>query len=158
MIRYAAMDLWLVRHGEAVPENVDPSRPLSAEGFRWISEVASVLACRIGNIDLVAASGKLRARQTAQILAASAGYPSDRIAETSALSPGASPEAFLEFLEEQKGNGTILCAGHLPSIAHIASCLLSAGDPVRLVFNPGTACLIRLSSIRRGAGELVFLY
>ena len=158
MLKYAAMDLWLVRHGEAVPENVDPSRPLSAEGFRSISEVASVLACRMGNLELAAASGKRRARQTAEIMAAAAGYPSDRIAETAALSPGASPEAFLEFLEEQKGKGNILCAGHLPSIALVASFLLSTGDPVRLVFNPGTVCRIRLSSIRRGAGELFFLY
>lgn len=158
MLLYAAMDLWLVRHGEAVPENVDLSRPLSAEGFRTVSNVASVLAGRMGILDLVAASGKLRARQTAEILAAAAGYPSDRIAETSALSPGASPDAFLEFLEERKDNGNMLCAGHLPSIANIASCLLSAGDPVRLVFNPGTVCMIRLSSIRRGVGELILLY
>ena len=158
MLKYAAMDLWLVRHGEAVPENVDPSRPLSAEGFRSISEVASVLACRMGNLELAAASGKRRARQTAEIMAAAAGYPSDRVAETATLSPGAAPEAFLEFLEEHKDKGNILCAGHLPSIAIIASFLLSAGDPVRLVFNPGTVCRIRLSSIRRGAGELILLY
>ena len=151
------MNLWLVRHGEAVPETADPSRPLSAEGARAISAAASLLSGRLGTFDLVAASTKLRARQTAEILAAASGYPTDKIVETTALSPGASPEAFLDFLEEQEGKGCVLCAGHLPSIASFASFLLSTCDPVNLVFGPGTACHIRLSAIRRGAGELILL-
>lgn len=150
-------DLWLVRHGEAVPEDVDPARPLTAEGSRAISAAAYVIAGRMGNPDLVAASGKRRARQTAEIFAAAAGYPGENIVETPALSPGASPEAFLSFLEEHKDKGTVLCAGHLPSIALFASFLLSSGDPIRLAFGPGTACHIRLSGIRRGAGELALL-
>lgn len=152
------MDLWLVRHGEAVPENVDPSRPLSAEGIRSISKTASLLTGRIGPLDLVASSGKLRARQTAEIFAAAAGYPADRIVETAALSPGAAPGAFLHFLHEQEGKGNILCAGHLPSVALIASFLLSAGDPVKLAFGAGSVCHISLSSIRRGSGELILLF
>jgi phosphohistidine phosphatase len=152
------MDLWLVRHGEAVPEAIDPSRPLSVEGARSISEAASTLAGRLGRLDLVAASGKLRARQTAEILAAAAGYPADRIIETKALSPGAAPEDFIAFLEDQEENRTVLCVGHLPSIARFASTLLSAGDPVKLVFEAGTACCVRLTAIRSGAGELILLY
>lgn len=151
------MDLWLVRHGEAVPESVDPSRPLSAHGVRSIEEAASFLAGRMGRLDFVAASGKRRARQTAEILAAAAGYPADRIVETAALSPGATPDAFVAFLAEQEGKENILCAGHLPSIALFASFLLSAGDPVKLVFGAGAACRIRLSAVRRGAGELILL-
>lgn len=148
-------DLWLVRHGEAVPESLDPSRPLTAEGARAVSDAASLLAGRLGRLDLVAASTKRRARQTAEILAAAAGYPADKIVETAALSPSATPEAFLAFLEEQEGKESVLCAGHLPSIARFAAFFLSPGDPVNLVFGPGTACHIRLSALRRGAGELV---
>lgn len=151
------MDIWLVRHGEAVPEKVDPSRPLSAEGTRSISETASLLGGKIGALDLVASSGKRRARQTAEIFAAAAGYPANRIVETAALSPGAAPVAFLDFLKEQEGKGNILCAGHLPSVALIASFLLSAGDTIKLVFDAGSVCHIRLPSIQRGGGELILL-
>jgi len=151
------MDLWLVRHGEAMQASVDPACPLSAGGIRSISAVASALSGKMGRLDLVAASGKLRARQTAEILGVAAGYPSDRIEETRALSPDATPEMFLAFLEEQRGKENILCVGHLPSIALIASSLLSAGDSVRLVFGVGSVCRIRLDSIRRGAGELLLL-
>ena len=151
------MDLWLVRHGEAVPASVDPARPLSAGGIRAVSAAASALSGRLGRLDLAASSGKLRARQTAEILCAAAGYPPDRLEETQTLSPDADPERFLAFLEEHKGKETILCVGHLPSIALIASSLLSAGDPVRLVFDAGSVCRIRLAGIRRGSGELLLL-
>jgi phosphohistidine phosphatase len=149
------MDLWLVRHGEAVPERVDPTRPLSPEGVRAVSEVAVSLAGRLGTFDLVAASGKKRALQTAAILGEAAGYPAGRIAETGALAPGATPEVFLAFLAECAEPDRLLCVGHLPSIAVIASFFLSRGDPVQLAFGPGTVCRMRVEALRRGGGELL---
>jgi phosphohistidine phosphatase len=151
------MDLWLVRHGEAVPESVDPARPLSAAGVRSVSAAAAALSGKMGRLDGVAASGKIRALQTAEIFCAAAGYPADRIEETKALSPGATPEMFFAFLEDQKGKENLLCVGHLPSIERIASSLLSAGDPVKISFGAGSVCRIRIDSIRRGAGELLLL-
>lgn len=149
------MDLWLVRHGEAVPEREDPARPLSPEGARAIRAIVESLAGKTEPFDLVAASGKKRAIQTAAIWAEAAGYPAVKIAETTALDPNATPEAFLAFLEDRGEEGCILCVGHLPSIAAIASFLLSEGDPVRLVFAPGSVCRIRVGARRRGAGELL---
>jgi phosphohistidine phosphatase len=149
------MDLWLVRHGEAVPERVDPARPLSPEGARAVSEVAKTLAGRMAPFDLVATSGKKRALQTAEILGEAAGYPAGRIAETGALSPGATPEAFLAFLAGCASPKRLLCVGHLPSIAAIASYFLSHGDPVLLAFGPGTVCRIRVEALRHGGGELL---
>lgn len=151
------MDLWLVRHGEAVPESVDPARPLSPGGIQAVSAVALSLSGKLERLDLAVSSGKLRARQTAEILCAAAGYPADRIGETKALSPNATPETFLAFLAEQAGKEAVLCVGHLPSIALIASSLLSAGDPVKLAFGAGTVCRIRLEAVRSGAGELLLL-
>ncbi|HEU5361019.1 MAG TPA: histidine phosphatase family protein [Candidatus Deferrimicrobiaceae bacterium] len=149
------MELWLVRHGEAMSEREDPARPLTPEGARAVSAVAESLAGKLGTIDLVAASGKKRAIQTAAIWAAAAGYPAARIAETGALSPNAAPEAFLAFLEECPEADRVLCVGHLPSIAAFASFFLSSGDPVKLVFGPGSVCRIRVETLRRGAGELL---
>jgi len=149
------MDLWLVRHGDAVSERQDPSRPLTPEGARAVSEIAESLAGKTGSFDLVAASGKQRAIQTAAIWAESAGYPAGKIAETAALAPNATPEMFLAFLEGCKEGERLLCVGHLPSIAAIASFFLSSGEPVRLVFGPGTVCRIRVEALRRGGGELL---
>ncbi len=149
------MDLWLVRHGEAVSERVDPARPLSPEGARAVSAVAESLAGTMGSFDLVASSGKKRALQTAVIFAEAAKYPSGRVVETGALSPGAIPEAFLAFLAGCTGSDRLLCVGHLPSIASIASFFLSHGDPVQLAFRPGTVCRIRVEALRRAGGELL---
>jgi phosphohistidine phosphatase len=149
------MDLWLVRHGEAVPDRVDPTRPLSPEGARAVSAVAETLAGRMGTFDLVAASGKKRALQTAAILGEAAGYPAGRVVETVALSPNATPEAFLDFLAESAEAERLMCVGHLPSIAAFASFFLSPGDPVSLVFGPGTVCRIRVAAMRRGGGDLL---
>src|SRR3972149_1567647 len=73
MVRSALMDLWLVRHGEAVSERQDPSRPLTPEGARAVSEIAASLAGKTGSFDLVAASGKRRAGQTAPVCGAGGG-------------------------------------------------------------------------------------
>jgi len=148
-------DLWLARHGEAVSERVDPVRPLTPEGARAVSAVAGTLAGTMGPLDLVAASGKRRAVQTAAILAEAAGYPAGKIAETAALSPMAAPEAFLAFLAEIPDAERVLCVGHLPSIAAFASYFLSPGDHVQLAFGPGTVCRIRVEALRRGGGELL---
>jgi len=149
------MDLWIVRHAHAVPERVDPARPLSEEGVRDFTARAALLAREIGMPALVASSPRLRARQTAAILAAAAGYPEGAIVETEALSPAATPAAFSEFLAHHAGRESVVCVGHLPSIAAIASWFLSPGDPIRLAFGAGTACRIRLEAVRRGAGELL---
>lgn len=149
------MDLWLVRHGEAVAERVNPARPLSPEGERTVKAAARGLAGRMGSFDLVAASGKKRAIQTAMIFAEAASYPPGKVVETDALSPAAPPEAFLAFLDGYAGSERLLCVGHLPSIAAFASYLLSPGDPVQLAFSPGTVCRIRIETLRRGGGELL---
>jgi phosphohistidine phosphatase len=148
-------DLWLVRHGEAVSLTADHSRPLSADGARAVSAAASAVSKEMGRPDLVATSGKLRARQTAEIFCAAVGYPEEMIGESAALAPDSSPESFFAFLEEHADKGSILCVGHLPSIALIASALLSPRDPLKLVFGPGSVCRIRLSAASRGMGELL---
>ena len=153
--RPALMDLWLVRHGEAMSARENPARPLTPEGVRSVSAIAKTLAGKMGSLDLVAASGKKRALETAAILAEAAGYPADRIAETAVLSPNATPEMFLAFLKESEEAQRLLCVGHLPSIA---AYILSPGDPVQLAFGPGSVCRIRVGALRRGGGELLLFF
>jgi phosphohistidine phosphatase SixA len=38
------MRLYIVQHGDAIPERVDPERPLSVEGRRDVEAVARLLA------------------------------------------------------------------------------------------------------------------
>ena len=56
------MRLYLVQHGDAVPEQLDPERPLSAAGRREVEAVARLLASTGARTVRVAHSGKLRAQ------------------------------------------------------------------------------------------------
>lgn len=67
------MDVYLMQHGVAATEEVDPARPLTDAGRMAVEEVAArarSLGVRAG---VCVHSGKLRARQTAAILAAALG-------------------------------------------------------------------------------------
>jgi len=142
------MDLWLVRHGEAMSAQENPARPLTPEGARAVSAIAETLAGRMGSFDLVAASGKKRALETAAILADATGYPVSRIAETGALSPNATPEMFLAFLKESEEAERLLCVGTFPR--------LPRSPPV--FSPPATPCI--LPSVREpsaGSGSVPFV-
>ena len=67
------MDVYLVQHGQALSDEQDPQRPLSDEGRAEVTKVAEFLGARQSRlidppITKVCHSGKLRARQTAEIL------------------------------------------------------------------------------------------
>ena len=61
------MHLYLVHHGDAVGPEIDPRRPLSERGREAIERLAVAAAARGARPAVVWHSGKLRARQTAEI-------------------------------------------------------------------------------------------
>ena len=63
------MRRYLVQYGDAVPERLDPERPLSPAGRREVEAVAHLFASTGARVVRVAHSGKLRAQQTAELLA-----------------------------------------------------------------------------------------
>ena len=58
-----------MQHGEALAAEVDPVRPLSDRGQESVMAVAGHAAVRGVRIDRIVHSGKVRAEQTALILA-----------------------------------------------------------------------------------------
>lgn len=63
-----ARQLVLVHHGEALPDHVDPQRPLSLRGREMVEALAQRAAAEGIRPEVVWHSGKLRARQTAEAL------------------------------------------------------------------------------------------
>jgi phosphohistidine phosphatase len=61
--------VYLVRHGEAVSADVDPSRPLTQAGWLAVERLAAWAAAADIRPGEILHSGKLRAEQTAEILA-----------------------------------------------------------------------------------------
>lgn len=137
------MRVYLVRHGEAVPESEDSSRPLSSAGRSEVEHMASHLASIRSLRDpvVIQHSGKLRALQTADIIAISIGAASAPEAARG-LAPGDALEPALDMISTTEGN--LMLVGHLPHIGRLAAHLLT-GDPDRplLYFKTATvACLV----------------
>jgi phosphohistidine phosphatase len=136
------MRLYLVQHGEAVPEDVDPARPLSETGRADVAKVARFLAAGGLRVDQVLHSGKLRAEQTAALLAAALAPGRTPLAR-----PGLNPKDPTDEVAKAvtASDQDAMLVGHLPFMARLASRLLAGRDEADLIaFQPGTiVCLER---------------
>lgn len=151
------MELYLMQHGRAVSEEENPEQPLSREGVAQIQASAAAMK-RLGiAFDVIVCSPKKRSRQSAALVAEGVNYPYSDIVETEkvkATAPAGEAVSFLRGLGEGK---RVLVAGHLPSLARIASLLLGGGDnTVRIRFENGGLCRIDVAELKAGEGELVF--
>jgi len=134
------MFLYLVQHGDAKKEEEDPARPLSENGLRDITRVASYISQFGIKVYKIFHSAKLRARQTAEVLSGNLN-PAEGMSEVDGLSPMDDPDIWAGRLKDVPDD--IILVGHLPHLARLASVLL-CGDADR---NPvsfrmaGVACL-----------------
>jgi phosphohistidine phosphatase len=137
------MHLYLVQHGEAVAEEIDPERPLTEAGRADVVRLAAFLADAGVRVGRVVHSGKLRALASAEILAAAVGHGARTDVFEKGLLPKDSPVWLTEDVAEWKED--TLLVGHQPFLSRFASRLLLGGEnPVVVEFTPGTAaCLSR---------------
>jgi phosphohistidine phosphatase len=148
------MEIYLMQHGLAVPEQEDPERPLSPAGKMQIEKSAAAIRMMGLQFDLVVASTKKRSRQTAEIVADAIGYPLEKIVETEAVKPTAPPEAGIDFIGQFKQIKSVFIAGHLPSLALIASALLTAASEISIRFENGGLCRIDVENLPARNGVL----
>ena len=136
------MRLWIVQHGDALAKDVDPDRPLSEKGRSDVERLASHLAGCGVRVERVVHSGKTRAQQTANILAAAL-QARERVEVVKNLDPLDPPGPFAA--ECAAAAGDLLVAGHMPFVGKLVSLLVAAREEARLLgFVPGTAaCLER---------------
>ncbi|TLM97403.1 phosphohistidine phosphatase SixA [bacterium] len=128
------MDIYLIQHAEAVSEKEDPARPLSHEGEVTMEKVAA-LATRLRiKPDFVFHSEKLRAKQTAEILARQLGL-SDKLREKHGLGPLDPVAPVAQWLKEQAAKGLVGLAivGHLPFLDKLAALLITGKEEFGVV-------------------------
>jgi phosphohistidine phosphatase len=136
------MQLYLVQHGEAIAESVDPTRPLSERGRDDIRKLAHFLAENGIRVGRVLHSGKRRASDTASLLIEAVGPAAVEVVEKG-LSPKDSPEYLVEVAG--KWADDTLVVGHEPFMSRLVSRLvLGREQPAIVDFTPGTiVCLAR---------------
>jgi phosphohistidine phosphatase len=148
------MDVFLMQHGQAVPGEQYPERPLSNEGRAAATKLARYIAALgSGFIDLplsaVWHSGKLRAEQTAEILARAL---APKVTPTAhpGLNPNDAPAIIWEELTAVRDQpGAILLVGHLPHLGRLAALLL-ADDAEKTVVEFVNAGILKLRPTERG--------
>ena len=134
------MKLYLVQHGEAHAKADDPERSLTSRGRADIERMARFLAGADVRADRVLHSGKRRARQTAERLAAA--IAPDAALETHAgIQPNDDPRQ-IDWRRAFGAQDTLL-VGHLPFMARLVSHLLVADErQATVAYRPGAvACL-----------------
>lgn len=141
------MILYLVRHGDAKNRSEDPSRGLSDNGIEDVKRVAGHLSGLNVSVERIFHSGKLRAMQTAQIMADAIGIDHP-ITETDGLAPTDDPRIWYERICEMKYDAMLV--GHLPYLSILSAMLLSrAKDNGFVEFNTGgVACFERAADCR----------
>jgi phosphohistidine phosphatase len=136
------MRLYLVQHGDALPEDVDPARPLSSQGGADVEHVAALLARHVSGIARVLHSGKTRAQQTAEILAREIGAGAP-LQAASGLNPLDDPEDWAQQVDASTED--VMLVGHLPFMSKLISRLLVGDAEIGVVaLEPGSVvCLER---------------
>jgi phosphohistidine phosphatase len=148
------MDVYLVQHGEALSEEQDPERPLSEEGRKAVAKVARyVAALSRAFLDpppsQIWHSGKLRAEQTAEILARALA-PNVTPAPHRGMKPKDDPKVICDELTAARDrSGAILLVGHLPHLARLVGLLL-AEDVEKKVIDFVNAGVVKLRPAESG--------
>ena len=134
------MALYLVQHGKCLPKDIDRRKGLSEEGTAEVKRIADVAADYNVPVAHIIHSGKLRARQTAEIFQ-QALRPEQGLSQREDLNP---LDDVISFARTIAPNNHDMFVGHLPFMERLTSYLLtgSIDKPVFRFQNGGIVCLI----------------
>ena len=119
------MWLYLVHHGDALSPDVDPRRPLSTPGHLATERLAEMVATRGARPAVIWHSGKLRARQTAELFWRACN-PLAEFQAAPGLQPADFPGLFRTHLIGEPRD--LMAVGHMPNLPRVFG-LLTTGSP-----------------------------
>jgi phosphohistidine phosphatase len=159
-VYFPGMKLYVLRHGIAVMRDDldvgdDSERQLTSKGKRQLRQTAVAMKKMGLRFDLILSSLYLRAKQTAEIVAASLKLEK-RLKFSEALAPGGSPKSLIRQLNEMKpAPGNVLLVGHEPYLSRLVSLVTTGGTDLMMDFKKGGLC--RLETEKLGYGRCATL-
>ncbi len=148
------MELYLMQHGACFSQEIDPNQPLSPVGAEQIEKSAKACARMGVCFETIIASDKLRAEQTARLMAKGTGYPEKAILTTDLVRPMSLPAAALDYLKKFEARRGVLLCSHLPFLQNLASALIADGGVARIKFENGGLACVDAPKIAPGAAAL----
>jgi phosphohistidine phosphatase len=147
------MNVYLMRHGIALAQD-DPSishdgeRPLTGKGVKRTRQAAKGIRRLKIPFDAILTSPLVRARQTAEIVAAALGIET-RLEEISGLAPESTVEHLMFGLSRYHDREHLLLVGHEPLLSSVATALLGGRQPAKviIVFKKGSLCNIEIDAL-----------
>lgn len=112
--------IYLVHHGDAVPPEVDPQRPLSDRGRADAERLAKAAAGRGVSPAVIWHSGKLRARQTAEAFWRACN-PLASLTAVRGLQPSDPPDWMADQLRGEARE--VMLVGHMPNLERLLNLL-----------------------------------
>ena len=151
--------LYLIRHGvaeergDAWPD--DAKRPLTDKGIGQMRKAARGIA-RLGvSVEVVLSSPLVRARQTAEIVAAALD-PRPSLLNVDSLATDGSFAKIIADLEKHARKSRIALVGHEPQIGELAARLIGSRHAIE--FKKGAVCRIDIDDLPpAGPGDLRWL-
>lgn len=119
------MDLYIVRHGDALASSPDAARPLSDMGRAEVHAVAQLLFARGVSVRQIRHSGRVRAKETAEIFA-SLLEPAAGVIPTEGIHPDDPVDPFSMSLFGERES--LMLVGHLPFVARLVGALTSGNS------------------------------
>lgn len=132
------MKLYLVQHADAVSKDTHPLRPLSERGLKDVAKMAAFLRGAEISVGRVVHSGKLRAEETANVLAKTV-WQGEMPSAMDGIDPKDSTDAL--YAAAQASDVDLMVVGHMPFMGAMASRCLKGGE---VLYEPGSVlCLER---------------
>jgi phosphohistidine phosphatase len=157
------MDIYLLRHGLAVERGTagfedDATRPLTPKGRRQMRKLSAAIKKLALSCDLILASPFLRAKQTAEIVAAGLKLKK-HLKFSNALAPGGSAAVLFRQLARLKPSPErVLLVGHEPDLSRLISRLITGGLELQMDFKKGGLCKLEVIKPHDGkCAKLVWL-
>ena len=146
-----ALQLWLLRHGEAEPHDArpDPDRRLTERGEEQSRDAGRALAALEVTFQLVLSSPRVRALDTARLACEALGH--EQVVIDEALSSDFSGDDALDLAAGAGDDKRVLFVGHNPDFEQVLHDLTGAAVDLK----KGGVAAVRMQGSRRG--ELLVL-
>ena len=149
------MNLFLLRHGVAVERDEfdyasDAARPLTPKGKKQLRHVAAAFRKLELNFDLVLSSPLVRARQTAEIVAAELKLQK-RLVFADELKPGGDAIKLVQKITGlKKAPENVLLVGHEPDFSELISLFVTGHTGDDFALKKGGLAKLEIQKLRAG--------